>query len=210
MKRFIVIAGVLVFAILAASFAVAGNPFNTRGIPADPRAEFAKAPGSEEVVHGVKNVDGGAWVSKSFRNVSGNLCLSQTVPGEAHGTSCTDAARMFADHRHIYVIVGARQKSGRKRLTWDNLWLQGMASPSVRSLQLVNGDCTRAALTLGDDGAFLHVVSKSDIDRGQVPFKLEARDDAGDLLEERDVSVGLPKNGKEAGLKEPSLGTNCS
>lgn len=81
--------------------------------------------------------------------------------------------------------------------------------PGVASVELVNMDCSVKSLAIVD-GAFMHVVGKNSIRRGIVPYKVIARGQTGAIVQEQEVSVGLPARGKAAGLSEPQPLAECA
>ena len=64
-------------------------------------------------------------------------------------------------------------------------------------------------MPVDDEGAFLHVVGARSIRRGVFPHRLVARNAAGAVIHDQDVAVGLPPNGREAGLSEPRPRAGC-
>jgi hypothetical protein len=178
--------------------------------PAHAGEAWRKASGSEEKTHPSPRVDGQTWGMRSYTSVRGELCLSNDVPGEAVGTGCIARERLFADGP-VFAIRGARQESGSQaKQDWDNQWVYGFAHPSIKELALLNMDCSTVRLSLDDDGAFKHVVSRAEIQAGQVPFKLIGRGLAGQVLAEKDVSIGLTRNADKAGLGAPRPKQVCS
>lgn len=164
-----------------------------------------------ERVHRVASVDAGKWELKSYANQRGDKCIRQTVPGEGVGMTCLDPATMFADGRRVLVMPGARQRGDEgARLTWDNMWLYGFVSADVAALEVVNMDCSIEKIAFDDEGAFMHIVSATAIERGAIPHKVLARNQAGAVIYERNVRIGLPDNGKRAGLGEPRPKPECA
>lgn len=181
------------------------------GIDAPAAAEsFRKAPGAKENNHQAPHVDGKAWRLRSYDNVRGELCLSHDVPGEAVGTGCVASEKLFADGP-LFVRHGARQISAPyKKLEWDNIWVYGVTHPSVQMLTLVSMDCSARELPLDPDGVFNHVVGSDKIKKGERPYKLIAHGSNGELLAERAVSIGLPKNAVDAGIEAPRPSRECT
>jgi hypothetical protein len=143
-----------------------------------------------------------------YNNVRGELCLSHNVPSEGVGTSCI-ADKLFR-RGPLFALTGARQESAAyPKLEWDNQWVYGIAHSDVKTLTLVNMDCSTHDLSLDRDGAFNHVIGREQIENGELPYKLIARGSAGDVLAERVVAVGLPGNAKNAGLEAPHPEQAC-
>lgn len=156
-------------------------------------------------------VDNETWNIKTFKNEAGDLCTEQNVPGEADTTQCASRDRIFADGRVFLAFPGARQTSDAKpKLHWDNVWIHGFALARVATLTLVNTDCSSVPVSVGTDGAFLYVASRADVHRGRLPAKMIARDDAGKSIGQQDVLLGLPANGKKAGLPQPHAEASCA
>ena len=168
-----------------------------------------KAPGTEEKIHDTPRVDGQTWDLRSYDNVRGDLCFTHEVPGELVGTGCMPADKLFA-RGPLYALPGARQVAGEPITPeWDNQWVYGIAHPAVKTLTLVNMDCSTVALTLDKDGAFHYVASREDIRSGRQMYKLVARGQTGAVLAERKVAIGLTKIAKDAGLEPPRPGAAC-
>jgi hypothetical protein len=180
-------------------------------VPTPEAAEEAtrRAPGTKERIHDAPRVDGQTWDLRSYDNVRGDLCLTHEVPGELVGTGCMPADKLFARGR-LYARPGARQVAGEPVTPeWDNQWVYGIAHPAVRTLTLVNMDCSTVALTLDQDGAFHYVASREDIRSGRQMYKLVARGQTGAVVAERKVAIGLTKIAKDAGLDPPRPGAGC-
>jgi len=180
-------------------------------IPA-PAVEIAeasrKAPGTQEKTHPSPRVDGQTWGLRSYTNVRGEVCLSHDVPGELVGTGCVSAARIFS-RGPLYALPGARQVPGGSPTEWHNQWIYGIAHPSVATLTVVNMDCSTQDVALDEGGAFNYVVGSEKIKKGEVPYKLIARNSAGQTIAERTIAIGLPRLGQVAGLEPPSPNEAC-
>jgi hypothetical protein len=206
----------IILAVAAAAMGFAGVafslnrpslPFTAPG-PEDFEA-LRKAPGTEETIRPSPRVDGQTWDLRSYQNIRGELCVSHEVPGEAIGMGCTPPETLFK-RGPLYALPGARQISAPyRKLEWDNQWVYGFAHPDIKTLTLVNMDCSTVALPLDGDGAFHHVVGRDEIRNGKQQYKLIARGTRGELLAERVVAVGLPRNAKNAGLEAPRPKASC-
>jgi hypothetical protein len=173
-------------------------------------AELRRAPNSIEKQHPSPKVDGQTWGLRSYENLSGDVCLSHDVPGEAVGAGCISRKKLFA-RGPLAAYPGARQIAANYPKTeWDNMYVYGAAHPQVASLRLVNMDCSAQSLQLDRDGVFNHVVGAAQIREGLIPYKLIATDAAGEVVAERTLSIGLPLNAKKAGLEAPRPGRACS
>lgn len=118
---------------------------------------------------------------------------------------------MFAGGRPVYAVYGGRQDSSEvRKVEWDNLWVTGFAKPEVSTLELVNLDCTTQPLAMDEGGAFLHVVSSSDIKQGKTPYQIVARDTTGTEVYRQSVKTGLSRNAVAAGFKQPQPGAACA
>lgn len=171
---------------------------------------WRKASSSEEKTRPSPRVDGQTWGMRSYTNVRGELCLSNDVPGEAVGTGCIPSERLFADGP-VFAVRGARQESApQAKQEWDNQWVYGFAHPSIKQLTLLNMDCSIIPLSLDEDGAFKYVAARAEIQAGQVPFKLIGRGSSGQVLVEKDVSIGLSRNAEKAGREAPRPKEACS
>jgi hypothetical protein len=192
---------VLVVSVAAAVFA--GVALSQRGstwlFEPDP-AELRRAPNSVEKQHPSPRVDGQTWGLRSYENVGGDVCFSHDVPGELVGTGCIPRKKLFA-RGPLMAYPGARQiPDAYRKSEWDNMWVYGAVHPQVANLQLINMDCSTESLQLDDDGAFNHVVGAAQIRAGLIPYKLIASDSAGQVVAQRTIRIGLPFNGKRAGL----------
>lgn len=207
-KTIVIIVGVAVAAMVFAGVALSleGSP----SVGPDRAAEaLRKAPGTKEKAHAAPRVDGQTWGLRSYTNVRGELCLSRDVPGEAVGTGCLPAAKLFADGP-LFAIPGARQESAPyAKYEWDNQWVYGIAHPAITTLTLVNMDCSTQDLTLDEDGAFNHVVGSAKTKQGELPYKLIARGVGGRVLAEKVVAAGLTENAKKAGHQAPRPKQEC-
>jgi hypothetical protein len=212
MKRAILISlGVGIVAMAFAGIALSLGGANARRGPTPEQAAEAmrKAPGTEEKAHAAPRVDGQTWELRSYANVRGEVCLSHDVPGELVGTGCIAADRLFR-RGPLYAIHGARQDPGWSTTEWANQWVYGIAHPDVRTLTLVNIDCSTQELSLDQDGAFNHAVGREQIKNGEQPYKLVARASGGAVLAQRILLVGLTRNAKDAGLEAPRPKRACS
>lgn len=169
-----------------------------------------KAPNSVEKRHPSPSVDGQTWGLRSYENVGGDVGFSHDVPGELVGTGCIPRKKLFA-RGPLMAYPGARQIAANYPKTeWDNMWLYGAVHPEVANLELVNMDCSTKSLQLDGEGVFNHVVGAAQIRERVIPYKLIASDARGQVLAERKILIGLPRNGKSAGLEAPRLGRACS
>jgi hypothetical protein len=201
---------------LVAAMACAGVAFSLDNTsapvtpsPEDIAAAARKAPGTPEKMHASPRVDGQTWGLRSYTNVRGEICLSHDVPGELVGTGCRPAARFFADGP-LYALPGARQiPRGYANEEWDNQWVYGVAHPDIARLTLVNMDCSTQDLTLDEDGAFNYVAGREKIKKGAMQYKLIARDESGQVLAERVISIGLTLNARTAGRPIPQPKPDC-
>jgi hypothetical protein len=200
----VVSAAAAVFVGVALSQRVSGWSF-----PPDP-AEPRRAPNSVEKQHPSPKVDGQTWGLRSYENVGGDVCFSHDVPGELVGTGCISRKKLFA-RGPLMVYPGARQIAANYPKTeWDNMWVYGAVHPEVANLKLVNMNCSEESLQFDGDGVFNHVVGAAQIRERLIPYKLIATDSRGEVLAERTISIGLPRNGKAAGLEAPRPGRACS
>ena len=208
MKRRHAAAAALVAAVAAAlgSAAYSGNADRSAS---DPESSVPAA-GSARVHHNVMT-DGSEWRFESFRTVQGERCSRQRVPGEGVSVSCFDRAELFRrEGKEVLAFPGARQRAAdHRRLQWDNLWINGWVSPRVASLDVLNMDCSVVAVPVDAEGAFMHVVGAADIRRGVVPYRLVAHGADGAVVHDQEVAVGLPPNGRDAGLREPRPDAAC-
>jgi hypothetical protein len=198
----------LAFASVAFSLNRPSLPFTAPG-PGDAAEVFSRAPGAKDKIHEAPRVDGETWDLRSYQNVRGDLCFSHEVPGELVGTGCLPAEELFK-RGPLVAYPGARQISAPyRKVEWDNQWVYGIAHPDIKTLTLVNMDCSTVALVLDKDGAFHYVASRQDIRSGRQMYKLVARGQTGAVLAERKIAMGLPKNAKDAGLEPPRPGAAC-
>jgi hypothetical protein len=173
-------------------------------------AELRRAPNSVDKQHPSPRVDGQNWGLRSYDNVDGDVCLSHDVPGELVGTSCVPRKKLFASGP-LAAYPGARQiAADYPKTEWDNMWVYGAVHPQVATLRLVSMDCSTESLRFDDDGVFNHVVGAAQIRAGLIPYKLIASDSRGQVVAERTIAIGLPYNGKKAGLEAPRPGRACS
>jgi hypothetical protein len=168
-----------------------------------------KAPGTKERMHPSPRVDGQTWGLRSYTNVAKEVCLSHDVPGELVGSGCISPAKLFA-RGPIYALPGARQEPAPYAKTeWDSQWVYGIVHPDVATLTVVSMDCSTQDLALDEHGAFNHVVGKEKIKRGELMYKLIARDSAGQMVGERIVNIGLSQNAQRAGHEAPTPKAAC-
>lgn len=210
MKTLTVIVALGLIGVVVGTGAMAMASVRHSDVPSgtDLAARFAPAAGEAPTVHRKVAIDGGEWLFTSHRNDAGDICINQTVPGEATGTTCIASSNLFADGSAIVALPGARQlETGGPG--WDNMWIHGFARASVMSLELVSMDCSAEAVQLDSAHAFMHVVSKDEIGNGTIPYKIVARDASGRVIEERDVSMNLPPTARRAGLTAPVPGKDC-
>jgi hypothetical protein len=173
-------------------------------------AELRRAPNSIEKQHPSPKVDGQTWGLRSYENVGGDVCFSHEVPGELVGRGCIPRKKLFA-RGPLMAYPGARQiAANHPKTEWDNVWVHGAVHPQVANLRLVNMDCSTQSLRLDGDGVFNHVVGAAEIRDGVIPYKLIASDARGQVVAERTILIGLPRNAKSAGLDAPRPGRACS
>lgn len=213
-KTVLIGAGTVITAMVLAGVALSLDRSDPPGLgpvgPEQAAKVFRKAPGTGEKARRSPRVDGQTWGLRSYTNVSGDLCLSHDVPGEAVGTGCMPAGKVFA-RGPLLAIRGARQKSRPyPTLEWDNQWIYGFAHPAVESLTLVNFNCSTRDLSMDEDGAFHHVVGRAALRDGELPYKLVARGVAGEVLAERVFAASIPRNARNAGIPRPRVGRACS
>lgn len=214
MKREMVVisVGAVIAAMAFVGVAFSLNETNARPGPthAEQIAEASrKAPGTKEKTHRSPRVDGQTWGLRSHTNVRGQVCLSHDVPGELVEHGCSSAAKIFA-RGPLYALPGARQEAAEyAKQEWDNQWVYGIAHPTVATLTLVNMDCSTQDVPLDEDGVFNHTVGREEIKKGELPYKLIARNSAGETIAERTIMIGLPRNAKVAGLPEPRPKEAC-
>jgi hypothetical protein len=120
------------------------------------------------------------------------------------------AAKLFR-RGPLLAYRGARQISARRpKLGWDNVWIYGIAHPDIKTLTLVNANCSTQRLPLDGGGVFHHVAGREQIRTGELPYKLHARGTTGELLAVRHFSLSLPWNARSAGLAPPRVRGACS
>lgn len=206
---------VLSTAIAAMAFAGVALSLDRAKAPGGPTPEQAaevlrKAPGTKEKTRASPRVDGERWGLRSFANTRGDVCFSHDVPGELVGTGCMPVAKLFR-RGPLLAYRGARQRSASyRKLEWDNQWVYGIAHPDIKTLTLVNMNCSTLRLSLDEDGVFHHVVGREQITKGALPYKLHARAATGELLAVRHFAASLPWNARSAGLPRPRARRACS
>jgi hypothetical protein len=190
----VILAGATATTLAVAGSALSLSRANLRPGPERAAEVLRKAPGTAERSHRSPRVDGQTWALRGYDNVRGDLCLTHEVPGELVGTGCMPAAKVFA-RGPLLAYRGARQisRSGRK-LEWDNQWIYGFAHPAIKTLTLVNINCSTQRLSVDEHRVFHHVVGREGIRSGGVPYKLHARGSRGELLAERVFAVTIPRN----------------
>jgi hypothetical protein len=125
------------------------------------------------------------------------------------GTGCIATERLFRPGP-IRAYPGARQTpAGYAKTEWDNQWVYGIVHPAVKSLTLVNMDCSTRELPLDEDGVFNYVAGRKQIEKGELQWKLIGRGAGGEVLAEREVSIGLTRNAKNAEHPVPVPRQNC-
>jgi hypothetical protein len=176
------------------------------------RVQATLGDGETETVHRTTMVDGGEWRFSSHENRAGETCISQTVPGEGVGRGCIDTSRIFADGAAVLAMPGARQRVPlveKGLLGWHNLWIYGFVRPDVASLEVINMDCSAEAIPFDEQGAFVHVVGLARITAGAVPYEIRARNAAGEIVHDQNVSVNVPPTARDAGLEKLVPGAEC-
>jgi hypothetical protein len=164
-----------------------------------------------KITHAAPTVDGGVWLSQSFINRLGDFCLSRQIPGELTAADCTPDRAGLLKGRNVYALHGARVVSSPvRKLEWDNMWVQGLVSPTVASVEIVNMDCSRTSIPFDADGVFIHVVSSEEIRQDDVPYKLIARSLTGEIVHEQSVDAGITPNALEAGHSAPKPQASCA
>jgi hypothetical protein len=210
-KTFVIVVGAATAAMVFAGVTLSRGGTSAFVAPTPEQAAEAtrKAPGANEKAHAAPLVDGRSWGLRSYPNTRSEVCLSHDVPGELVGTGCIAADRMFR-RGPVYAIHGARQvPAGYPKTEWDNQWVYGIAHPAVRTVTLVNMDCSTQQLPLDEDGAFNYVAGHEQIEKGQLQWKLIARGAGGEVLAEREVAIGLTRNAKNAGHAVPVPKRDC-
>jgi hypothetical protein len=161
----------------------------------------------DDRVHRTIAVDGATWKLRSFHDTAGRRCIAQDIAESDVSIACLAEVPQDVP---VMAFPGARQSSSLvPKRQWDQVWVRGIVLSEVERLEVVNTDCSVVAVPFGDSGAFMHVTSRDDILRGVSPYRLIARDNAGKPIWNQIVLVGLPQNGKAAGLDEPSAAPEC-
>jgi hypothetical protein len=150
-------------------------------------------------------VDGEEWSLGTYANAMGDVCTERSLPGVGQSRSCIERARLFANGRQLVALPGGSQADSlTPQTSWNKLWIYGFAGPRVASVELISTDCSAREISLDAGGAFFHVVSRGEIESGILPWQMLARAEDGSVVEERNVSIGLPANAKKLGHKAPS------
>src|SRR5205823_12532570 len=96
------------------------------------QADLAPAAGSRLETLTAK-VNGAAWSFSSYRNVKGQLCVVEVVPGEGRGYGCN-----VGGPDPLNASWGSRQDPDARGTTaWDEAWVEGLARPPVTRVELV-------------------------------------------------------------------------
>jgi hypothetical protein len=152
--------------------------------------------------------DGGEWSLSTYLNGSGDLCLSQSIPGDGRSYSCNRRSAIFANGP-LYVSWGSRQLPGGELTTWDQAWVIGFAAAPVRTVELVYTDCSTKSLPLNADGAFQAVVGQSQMRNGTWPYLLRGLASDGSMVTEDRADLQQP-NARGVMIKAPSPGNSCA
>jgi hypothetical protein len=167
------------------------------------QADLAPAAGSRFETLTAK-VNGAAWSFSSYRNVKGQLCVVEVVPGEGRGYGCN-----VEGPDPLGASWGARQDPDARGATdWDEAWVEGIARPPVRRVELVLTDCTSIALPMTSEGAYYGVVGANAMHAGVSPYLVRGRDAKGRVVAS-DVSEFGPASGAD-GFIGPSKKTQPS
>jgi hypothetical protein len=202
----------ILIAVGLAAAIVAGTALSSRvSGPGDPGSPGQMAPGAT-ITHDAIVADGSDnWEMGTYTDTSGNRCTQQNVPGEGQSTQCLPPAQLFTQGHQMYVRIGARQQTATYAKTaWDNVWVTGYVTPTVKTIRLVTLDCSTQNIPVDSVGAFLYVIGKAQIARGILPYTLLALDNAGNVVDRQSVSVPLPRNAISAGMKPPTPAAACA
>lgn len=127
------------------------------------RATFASANGARSVYVG--------------RKTDGTSCLAD-VDADSVGAGCNRV--LFGEH-DVAFVEGF--EGGPAPTTITELHVAGVASPRVRSLQVVLGDGSVRDVALTRERAFLYEAATSDLHAGVVPEALRVYDTGGRRIE---------------------------
>jgi hypothetical protein len=170
------------------------------------------APGQSKVLRVSQTIGGKPWWIKTYINRFGEYCYEQNVPDEGVGAGCLSAGQTpFENGRRIFLSLGGRQNEGTPDQTrWDTIWISGFSMPSITKLEVVNADCSRSAVALGD-GAFLAVYSGGQLYSGAWPEQLVGSDASGKVLATATINLAPPDTpaARAAGTTEP-VRQSCS
>jgi hypothetical protein len=187
----------------AAGSAVSFRADFTRRLRKRGQSELAPAAGSTFETLTAK-VNGAAWSFSSYRNSKGQLCVVEVVPGEGRGYGCgvrgPDA---------LSASWGSRQDPNARGATaWDEAWVEGIARPPVRHVELVLRDCTSIALPMTPEGTYFGVVGAAAMHAGVSPYLVRGLD-AKRRVVASDVSEFGPVSGAD-GIIGPAKKTQPS
>jgi hypothetical protein len=155
-----------------------------------------------------------AWTGKpgacaAIRTSAGSSASRTTSQASSSGPAASGRNGSSGGARFAR-IPGARQTpAGYAKTEWDNQWVYGIVHPAVKSLTLVNMDCSTRELPLDEDGVFNYVAGRKQIEKGELQWKLIGRGAGGEVLAEREVSIGLTRNAKNAGHPVPVPRQDC-
>jgi hypothetical protein len=203
----VVVAGATALA-LGVSQAVSGK---SDGTPPLPPGEVDTAPATPVVTHVPRTISGKTWSITTYSNARGDLCAGEKLPDGGQGVGCQPASELF-ERAPVWLQVGASQRPGDDLTQWNNAWVWGFASASVRSLNLVMTDCSERALVADSDGVFLAVFGDTELQGGIWPYRLDAYGASGKLLHSKRVPLEPPQTeaAKVAGTRAPQPGPACA
>jgi hypothetical protein len=208
--------GIAILLAAIASALLATVAFSGGATHAKHLAPVAAAAATQGKIHEDQDVavDGETYGVSTYDSAPSRTCVvnwTSTEPSDdGPSMSCFDPHTAFGDGRDVLVFINARQKSGSEpQLTWNKVWISGVAGPRVAQLELRRLDCSVAPVRLSENKTFLYVARPSDIADGTLPDRLFARASDESVIFTRNVRVGLPSNAREAGLTAPRAAAAC-
>lgn len=157
--------------------------------------ELAHAPGELPVAH--QRLWLGRRVSSlmTYRGAGGDLCVIEDMPPEGGIFHCLDRRRLFRDGA-VYVESVSSQILPGNGDGWDLVWVWGIRSSRVTSLEMILSDCSKKPMSVDRDGVFLVVVGPRLLRKGIQPDTLVGRRGDRTIVFRRRVRIAPPNETK--------------
>ncbi len=149
-------------------------------------------------------VDGRDWTFSTYRNVAGDQCMMEAIPGEGRGYGCQPRTSLLA-RGPLYATWGSRQDPAATGdlAHWDAAWVEGLAAPPVASVEVILTNCVVIKLPLSADGAFLGVIGQQAMRGDSLPYVVQGRAASGAVVQKTEVKLA-PLSTKSGNIGQPT------